>query len=769
MQTPLMKQYLSIKANYQNALLLFRLGDFYELFFEDAKIASKILNIVLTKRKEKEQNIPMAGIPVYTCDHYIAKLVKNGYKVALCEQLEAASSEKIIKREVVRVITSGTLMEDTLLDSKRNNYLLCFIENNLNFSTALIDISTNEFLVEDVEKENFKQFLEKNDPNEILIPQKLVYILNDYPELKNKITLTNEIPSFQALNIILNFFNTTNIELFQQFSNVNQITIATILEYIQYTQKKDHCNIKFPQKNIKKDALFMDKFTLSNLEITKTLQNEKKGSLLWLLDETQTPQGARKLYKTLLNPITNIEKLNKRYEKIEYFINKQNSLQKITENLKQIPDFERLISKIKLNRTSYMEIRSLAIGMINTTYLAEFLGNKIPNTSQLANQIIQTIQENPLNDEFIQEGQNQELDELKYFNTHIEIELQKLENLYKTHTNIANLRIKNTPLGFLVEINNQYTNKLDYSFILKQHLKTTSRYSTAKLEELNHKYLTCKEQIKIKEKMIFEQFCKELINVSDHIYQYGEYSAEIDLYANLANIALKYEHTKPILKTDNSFDIKASKHPILQKLFKLENHLLVENDCNLTKPIMFLTGPNMAGKSTFLRQQALICYMAHCGFFVPASYAQIGIIDKIFCRMSTHDNLTTGTSTFMMEMIEISLTINQATNQSFIILDEIGRGTCVEEGMAISQAVLQYLLDKIQARTLLSTHYLQLGTTKHANLQKKMMHIHVNPIHFTYKLIDGVAKKSYALEIAKIAGMPQEIIKTAEKLLKNID
>lgn len=766
MQTPLMQQYMSIKKNYTDCLLLFRLGDFYELFFEDAKIAAKILNIVLTKRKEKIQDIPMAGIPAHTCDHYISKLVKNGYKIALCEQINLNNNDKIINREVIRIITSGTLTEDNLLEANRNNYLMSIFEYNLKISAAILDLSTNEFSVEDIEKENFNQFLEKFDPNEILIPQKLIYLFRDFPEIKNKITIINEVAKFHANDIIMEFYTNQNNELLDTFSIENKITIANILEYIKYTQKKSSCNIKFPIKIIQEEKLLINKFTLQNLEITKTLQNQTKGSLLWFLDNTKTSQGARKLYKTLTNPITNISKLNKRYEKIEYFLNKKDELNQIYKYLEQTPDFERLISKIKLNRTNPQEIKTLSMGIINIINLSKFLGNNIPNNIEVANQTIAAIKEEITSEEFIKQGYDKDLDELKFFNENIEQELKDLEENYKNYTKLTNLRIKNTPLGFLVEVNNQNTNKLDYSFKLKQNLKTASRYSTQDLEELNYKYTNCKDQIKTKEKEIFDKLCNEIIYISEDIYCYNAYSAEIDLYSNLAAIAIEYSHSKPILTNDKTLKIQDGENPILQKIFKIEGKALVSNDCDLTKPIMFLTGPNMAGKSTFLRQQALICYMAQCGIFIPAKSGKIGIIDKIFCRLSTNDNILTGTSTFMMEMIEISLTINQASEKSLLILDEIGRGTCAEEGMAISKAVLEYLLDKLQTRTLLSTHYLQIGKIEHPQLQKKMMQIYENPMHFTYKLINGVSKKSYALEIAKLAGMPEEIIINAENLLK---
>lgn len=768
MTTPIMNQYDLIKSEHKDCILLFRLGDFYEMFNEDASIAAEVLNITLTKRVQKSGNIPMAGIPFHACDHYISKLVKAGYKIAICEQVENSFNKttKIIDRQVVRIITAGTITDDILLDSKRNNFLIS-LSGDLKISCAVFDISTSEFYVEEIEKQHLKNFFEKIEPSEILINQNWLNNFNDYNEYKRIITFVEELNLFKAESIILNFFNLHSKESLAQFSKENLITIAMIINYLMKTQKTEHFRINFPTKANNSDYMEIDKFSRRNLEITKTLQNTVSGSLLWLLDETKTPQGARALFQYINNPICNIDKLNDRYKKINYFIANKEKLKKIRESLKNIPDFERIFSKIALNRSNPYELRNLAIGIKNLVQLCLFLDKHIETNEDITNEIIKAISAEPnLKENYINNGYDAELDEWKNFEQEIDKQISDLEEQYKSDTKISNLRIKLTQSGFLIEINNNQKEKLSYHFHLKQNLKTTSRYSTIQLEKINQKYSESNEFIQNKEKEIFKNLCQKMLEIANDIYLYSKISAEIDLFGNFAHISIENNYTMPVLTKEYDFEILEGRHPILDKIFKEKGSVFIKNDCDLTKQhIMFMTGPNMAGKSTFLRQQALIALLAHIGMFVPAKFAKIGIIDQIFSRISTNDNLIQGNSTFMMEMIEVALTLNQASIKSFLILDEVGRGTSAKEGIAISQAILEHLIEKLNARTIFSTHYLELKEINSNSLQKKMMEIEDDPIHFTYKLIDGVAEKSYAINVAKIAGMPQEVIKRAEQIL----
>lgn len=773
MSTPIMAQYKQIKKENEDSLLFFRLGDFYELFYEDAKIAASTLNITLTKRAHKHEDIPMAGVPYHTSEYYISKLIKAGYKVAICEQKGTElNKDKIIPREVVQIITPGTVTNDEMLDGKRNNFLINIEGEGLTVCITTFDITTNEFFLEEILKLDIKNYLEKIDPSEILVQQNWAIKLKEYGIASAKVTVIQSIASFHAEKTIMDFFNLYSNQSIEYLSPTNKISVATIIEYIKHTQKQSKIHIKLPKKvdHIEKNEVELDIFTRRNLEITKTLQNNFKGSLLSFIDQTQTAQGGRKIYKYLTNPIKNIEKLNKRYANIEFFIQQTEARKKTIQILRLIPDFERILSKILLRKATANQVFKLAVGAKKLYEICQILNKPIAKHEKLFNDILSALDENSPNtlspdEPYIKTNYNKELDQWKLFHKDIYNQIDTLQLQYQKLTQLNSLKIKNSPFGFLVEINNSNKEKLPYSFELKQSLKTSSRFSTKELDEINIKFSHSEDFIKKKEKEILIVFFEEIEKISTSVYEYAEISSSADVFSNLAEIAIEYNHSQPILTDTNDFDIRESRHPILEKLFLEKGEVFVPNNCNLTQKVMFMTGPNMAGKSTYLRQQAIICLLAHCGMYVPCEYAKIGVVDQIFSRISTNDDIMHGNSTFMMEMIEMALTLNRATNKSFLILDEVGRGTSVEEGVALAQSILEYLLKSLNARTIFATHYLSLGEINHINIQKKMMHITQNPLTFSYKLINGVASKSYAIEIAKLAGMPKEVLERAQTLL----
>jgi len=783
MSTPIMNQYNQIKKEHQDFLLFFRLGDFYELFFEDAKIAAEILGITLTRRVQKDEEIPMAGVPFHTCDYYLAKLVKAGKKIAICEQISPPDAKnKIIERAVTRIITPGTLVDDSLLTPNRNNFLVAIFEQNLQISAAIFDLSTNEFFIENLPTQDLKNFLEKNQPSEILVVQNFIPNFPDYNSWKNSITLAPEIDSSYAAKNITKFFGLHSLESLNWMKQIDLISCSMILDYLNLTQKyeinqNNREKVAFPKRRIAQNEVYLDKFTRRNLEITKTLQNEHFGSLLWLLDNTKTAQGGRAMFTFINNPINDLKILTERQKKIEFFMQDRRWLEKITTNLKTIPDFERILGKIILKRCTPPQLRTLAIGITNLHALFDLIKKPIEDfeIEILANKIIAAISDNIENKEkgIINDGFDPELDSWKTFERQIDDQIYILQEEYKKDTKIANLRIKFTAnFGYAVEINSQHKDKLSYNFTLQQELKTTARYMTSALMQINQKFAESSEIIIQKEREIFEKLCAEILQKSEIINKYSEISAQIDLFSNCAKIALENGYVRPELTTENDFEITDGRHPVLDKIMSEKGENFVPNDCNLEKCVMFMTGPNMAGKSTYLRQQALISFLAHLGMYVPAKHAKIGLIDHIFSRIGANDNLIEGNSTFMMEMIEIALTLNQANQKSFIVFDEVGRGTSVEEGMAIAQAILEYLVQNLGARALFSTHYLALAKIENPNLQKKMMEITEtedlfgSKIHFTHKILDGVAKKSYAISVAKLAGMPDKIVQRAENLLK---
>lgn len=769
LMTPIMQQYLLVKQQHQDCIVFFRLGDFYEMFYEDAQIAADILGITLTKRVQKDETIPMAGVPYHTSDHYIAKLVRAGKKIALCEQIETPDnkSAKIIDRQVVRIITPGTLTDDNLLTAKRNNFLLAIHEHGIMISCAVFDLSTNQFFIESFESALLKDFLEKIEPSEILLFQDFLPQFHEYETWKNIITLIPEITNKTAQQKTQQFYHLHSTESLAYQAN-EMIAIAMILEYIQMTQKASIATISMPTRKPNTQELQMDKFTRRNLEITKTLQNTHYGSLLWLLDETKTAQGGRALFQCLNCPARDINILNERYEQIAYFLKDRNRLQKIREILKEVPDFERMLSKLTFKRSSPMELRNLAIGINNFLYLAQLVDQSIKSKHAIIDKILNAINEDATKEkDYIKHGYDTELDSWKAFEKEVDNQILALQEEYKTSMKIPNLRIKfNGIFGYVIEINSAHKDKLSYAFLFRQDLKNVARYTTQALENINLKLAESTEFIILREEEIFNQLVQEILAIADDINIYAQQSAQIDLYANFAIIASENGYVRPEITNDKAFEITEGRHPVLDKIMRNKGEVFVTNNCNLNKCVMFMTGPNMAGKSTYLRQQALIVLLAHVGMYVPAQHAKIGIVDHIFSRIGAGDNLVEGNSTFMMEMIEIALTLNQATSKSFIVFDEVGRGTSVEEGMAIAQAILEHLTTTLAARALFATHYLALAKIEHINLQKKMMEIMQDPIYFTHKLLDGVAKKSYAIQVAQLAGMPNQIVKRAEEILQ---
>ncbi len=768
--TPIMHQYHLVKKKHEDCILFFRLGDFYEMFYEDAQVASEILGITLTKRTQKEESIPMAGVPYHTSEHYIAKLVQAGKKIAICEQVEAADnkSAKIIDRQVVRIVTPGTLTDENLLTAKRNNYLIAVYAHGFMVSCAVFDLSTNQFFVEKFEAHLLKDYLEKMDPGEILVFQDYLPRFPDYDLWKKIITLVPDVSSSLASQKIQKAFNLHSCDSLNYASD-EMVSIAMILEYIYMTQKDSlkTNRITLPKRKTSENELQMDKFTRRNLELVKTLQNTHYGSLLWLLDDTKTSQGGRALFECINAPIRDIAQLTERQDCIAYFMNDKPKLAKIREILKEIPDFERMLSKIALNRSSPTQLRNLAIGIKNFVHLSKIIDEQVEYPVDLIDQILSTIEEDATKEKgYIKQGFDAELDSWKNFERACDEQILALQEEYKQSTKIANLRIKfNANFGYVIEINSNHKEKLSYGFVFRQDLKSVARYTTQALETINTKLAESTEFIINREKEIFEDLCSKVLNHANSINQYAKQSAWIDLYANFAKISIENGYTRPVLSDDNKFQVIDGRHPVLDKIMRDKAQVFVSNDCDLSKCVMFMTGPNMAGKSTYLRQQALIVLLAHIGMYVPAKSAHIGMVDHIFSRIGAWDNLIDGNSTFMMEMIEIALTLNQATNRSFIVFDEVGRGTSVEEGMAIAQAILEYLISILGARAIFATHYLALANIEHVNLQKKMMEIIENPLHLTHKLIDGVAKKSYAIAVAELAGMPAKIVQRAQEIL----
>ena len=772
--TPIMNQYAQIKKEHKDSILLFRLGDFYELFYEDALIAVDILKITLTKRKQKEEEIPMAGFPAHASDHYIASLVKSGHKVAVCEQVqkELGKGEKIIKREVVRIITQGTVFEDELIEDKRNSFLVSLFFNGIMVYISKLDLSTNEFEFEEIETANLSEFLEKIDPNEILVIQNQLPLFQAYDEYKNKISFSAAFSKDQSKRKVEEFYGIKSSESISS-CECDLISVCMVLDYIESTQK-NKVNLALPKKRNAEKFLYIDKYTRRNLELTKTLQGKKEGSLLSLIDKTKTAQGARLLFNYLNNPLNCKDTLNNRYEKVSFFIKKRADLDVLREVLKNVPDFERLLGKIVLNIYKPAHLVSLATGIMSFYEAMGIIKKESNQHADLANLIIENVGLSESEFELISAGFDAELDSWRDFLNELSANIEELQDFYRNKTKIATLRIKkHLSMGYLIEIPSSQKSKLGYEFSIRQDLKSTARYISEDLEGINVKIFDIAERINQRQSEIIEGFAKKIVEIKEDLVGYAKTSAELDVFSNFAYLSLENDYCKPEISESNVIDIRNGKNPILDVFFKKKGKEFVPNDCVLNGAnVVLMTGPNMAGKSTYLRQQALIIILAQIGMYVPAESAKIGLVDRVFSRIGTNDNLLEGNSTFMVEMIETALAINQASESSFIIFDEVGRGTSTEEGFALAKAILEDLLEK-NIRSIFATHYLELGKLDHINLQKKMMEILDEPgmsfeILFKYKAVNGAATHSYAFNVAQIAGLPAKIIERAREIFEKL-
>jgi DNA mismatch repair protein MutS len=801
--TPMMKQYLSIKEDYKDCLLLFRMGDFYELFFEDAIIAAPILGIVLTRRGKttNNQDVEMCGIPNHSSNIYIKKLIDKGYKVAICDQLETPEeakkrgSQTVVKRDVVRVITPGTLTEDNFLDDKKANYLMSIVALEKELSLAYVDISTLEFSVISIEWSDLQNYLNMIDPSEIITSDCLFF--------DDRLKEVKENFKHKIVTFADSFFETkknhkkllNNFRLFSQASiaefNNSQISCCgSLLEYISLTQKKDFLTLSFPKILHNKDYMIIDRSSQLNLEIL-TAKNENGVSLFSAIDRTVTNQGSRLLKQYLAFPSIKSEVIKKRLKLTSLFV-KQISLHKKIKNLLQhTPDLERAISRLSIGRGSPNDLYVTLQTLTNADEIATILQNA---SEPILEKIISQLKQNKtvrsrletlliprdiyLNQsDFINHSYNNELSQLYSFRSNVRNLLENIKDEYKQKTGINNLKIEyNNILGYYIEITKSHLDKITTNeFIHKQTMLNCSRFITEKLKEIEIKILTVNEKITTLESEIFNTTAASISAEHNSLLAVSKTLAFLDVISSFATIAVEKNYCEPMIEDNYSFDIKDGRHPVVEHvLSKKSGDVFIPNNCHLTLKdnIWIITGPNMAGKSTFLRQNAIIAILAHIGCYVPASSAQIGIIDRIFTRIGSGDDLSQGHSTFLVEMIETANILNQATKSSLIILDEIGRGTSTYDGLAIAFSCLEQIHNNIKCRTLFSTHYHEI-----IDLAKNLNHISYHTmkikeweekIVFMHKIIEGVASKSYGINVAELAGIPKIVIARAKEVLQTL-
>ena len=794
--TPLMKQYKEIKSNFEDSILFFRLGDFYEMFFEDAVKASRELGLTLTSRnKEKNVDIPLAGVPFHSADSYITKLVSKGYKVAICEQTEDPKLSKgIVKREVVKIITPGTVVDVEALDAKSNNYLMSILTIENKIGIAYIDITTGEFKVTEVEKDNdfVRLFNEVNkiEPKEVLVTEdfygEIKEKLDDFLQ-KNDSVVTFVTKIRDSAKYLMDYFKIISLESYGIKDKKSIIGAAAMaLEYAVTMQVEHELTVeKIEFVNIS-DYAEINAITSRNLELLKN-QREKTvyGSLLWVLDECKTSMGTRLLKRFINNPLLNVDKIRKRQENVQYFMDNILIREDLREKFENIYDLERLLGKIIFGSENGKDLTALK----NTIKSAVEIMKILENTDFFQNidvnvlfECYKTIDDSIDEDApfsvreggIIKSGYNQELDEIRNIMNSGKDFLLDIEQREREATGIKNMKIKfNKVFGYFIEITKANLNMVPEHYIRKQTLSNSERYITPELKKYEDTIINSKAKIEDLEYHLFKEISEKIKEHRQILSTLAERLAYIDVMVSFAVSAIENDYSKPEMNEEYSFEIVNGRHPVVEKLIGRTDY--VSNDTIFTEKESFvvLTGPNMSGKSTYMKQIALISIMAQIGSFVPAKKANLSIIDKYLTRIGASDDILTGQSTFMVEMSEVSNILNNATEKSLIILDEVGRGTSTTDGVSIATAISMYIHDKIGAKTVFATHYHEL-----TDLENKFAHI-INyrievdekngKVMFLRNTVKGGADKSYGIEVAKLAGLPKEILIESKKILKRLE
>ncbi|CAI9682563.1 DNA mismatch repair protein MutS [Elizabethkingia anophelis] len=791
-ETPLMGQYNSIKAKYPDALLLFRVGDFYETFGQDAVKTSQILGIVLTKRANgSASHIELAGFPHHSLDSYLPKLVRAGMRVAICDQLEDPKMVKgIVKRGVTELVTPGVTFNDQVLNAKRNNFLLSLHKEKEKYGIALVDISTGEFLVSEGNLEKLLHIVNTFDPSEIILQRS-----TEVPAvLKNRNTFKLEDWAYQydyAYEKLTQHFKTKSLKGFgiddQKLAIVASGAIFAYLVEDTHHSLLNH--ITKIQSIPQEDYLMMDAFTLRNLEIVFSSQQKGK-SLLDIIDKTSTPMGGRLLRRRLILPLKNINEINRRLSLVE-FLNKEEQLKyEISLRLRTISDLDRLMGKLAAEKISPKELGYLRQSLENIQEIKKLL---IPHPDVLAwldplndlDEILQYVYQH-LNEELpvhlnkgnvIKEGVSEELDRLRNLQSKGKGFLDEMRDREIERTGIPSLKIDfNNVFGYFIEVRNTHKDKVPEDWIRKQTLVNAERYITEELKEYESQILGAEEKISLLESELYRATCTYLLQYIDLIQENSALIAQLDCALGLSELSVQEQYTKPVLNDSFVISISEGRHPIIEKSLPL-GEKYIPNDIYLdqdSQQIIMVTGPNMAGKSAILRQTAIICLLAQIGSYVPAKHAEVGLLDKIFTRVGASDNIAAGESTFMVEMNEAANILNNISDRSLILLDEIGRGTSTYDGVSIAWAIAEYLHQHTtKPKTLFATHYHELNemTVNFERIKNFSVSIQENKgnIIFLRKLIPGGSEHSFGIHVAKLAGMPSKVVHRAEEILKTLE
>ncbi|SEF47090.1 DNA mismatch repair protein MutS [Caloramator fervidus] len=789
--TPMMQQYLEIKEKYKDCILFFRLGDFYEMFFEDAEIASKELEIALTGRDcGLNKRAPMCGVPYHSAESYIARLIEKGYKVAICEQVEDPRQAKgLVKREITRIITPGTVIESSMLNEKVNNYIVCVFNNHDTISISICDVSTGDFFVTSFKNEKNKLLdeLSKYVPSELLL---INYQVTN--ELQEQIDVIKN--RFNCLINLVDF--STDYDILEKYkydclTDNEKISAARLLDYLTETQKSSLGHIAFIKRYNVSDYMILDSFTRKNLELTETIRTRsKKGTLIDVLDKTLTAMGGRLLRKWVEEPLMSIEEINKRLDVVEEFIDNIYVSSDLREFLKNIYDIERILGKISCENANARDLNALkqSIAMLPSikvaisnckSQLLKDIYSDFDTLEDIYKLIDSAIDENPpttlKEGGIIKKGYNAEVDKLRDAMLNGKKWILELEQKEREITGIKSLKIGyNKVFGYYIEVTKANLNLVPKDrYIRKQTLANTERFITPELKEIEETILGAEAKIVEIEYDLFVEIRNKIYSQVSRIKKVAQYLAIIDVLLSFAKVSFENNYVKPQITNDGAIEIKDGRHPVVEKMISgvfVPNDTLLDLKDNM---IIIITGPNMAGKSTYLRQVALITLLAQVGCFVPAKSARISIVDRIFTRIGASDDLSLGQSTFMVEMTEVSNILKNATKNSLIILDEVGRGTSTYDGLSIAWSVIEYINNRIGAKTLFATHYHELteleGKIRGVKNYCISVKEHGEDIIFLRKIVRGGADQSYGIQVAKLAGLPEEVIKKAKEILAKLE
>lgn len=812
--TPMMAQYMAIKEQYPDCMLFYRMGDFYELFFDDAVNAAAALDITLTKRgAHKGEDIPMCGVPWHSHEAYLARLIRQGYKVAISEQVETPEEAKarggykaLVRRDVVRVVTAGTLTEDSLLDKGANNYLAGLTEIAGTAGLAWLDLSTGDFTLQSVSLKDLSSALSRINPGEILVSEKMTQnpaLYDLFSDYKSRLTVqsSSRFDSDNARKRLETSFNVSTLDGFGAFSRVEIAAAGALLDYVHLTQKGKVPRLSPPRQLALGAVMEIDAATRRNLELAETMSGGRQGSLLSIIDRTITGAGARLLARHMSQPLTDAAEINRRLDSVSFFASNNNLRDDTRAFLQHCADIERALARLSLERGGARDLAAIRDTLAQTISLCRLIesngADKLPENVARAlvslkkwgshHPLIDLLQralksELPLltrDGGFIAFGYAPKLDELTTLRDNSRQHIANLQAEYIRESGVNGLKIKhNNVIGYFIEVTTMHADKLFSQtdrFIHRQTMANAARFTTVELSELERKISEAASRALALELELFAMLVKETLALGETIAETAQAIAEIDVCASHADMASRASYTRPVVDGSLSFDIKGGRHPVVEAVLKKQNEGFIANDCMLAgnDRLWLLTGPNMAGKSTFLRQNALIALMAQIGSFVPATSAHIGVVDRLFSRVGAADDLARGRSTFMVEMVETATILNQATERSLVILDEIGRGTATFDGLSIAWACLEHLHDLTKCRALFATHYHELTSLKDklASLSCHTMRVKDwnDTIVFLHEVTSGTADRSYGVHVAKLAGLPDTVVTRAEQILEILE